>query len=239
MIQMTHLTKRFGAYTAVDDVTCQVRPGVVTGLLGPNGAGKSTTLRMLVGLTRPTCGTATILGSAYVDLPTPASTVGVLLDAGAVHPGRSGRETLTLAALTLGVDRQRIDDVLRLVGLTEGETRKSVRSYSLGMRQRLGVAAALLADPEVLLLDEPANGLDPQGIAWMRDLLRSLAAQGRTVLLSSHLLHEVDLIADDLLVMGSGRVVAAGPKADIVGSNTLEERFFALTASTSRMESVA
>ncbi|MFN8083396.1 MAG: ATP-binding cassette domain-containing protein [Dermatophilaceae bacterium] len=239
MIEITKLTKQYGAHTAVTDVTCTVRPGVVTGLLGPNGAGKSTTLRMLVGLTRPTAGVATILGRRYVDLPAPAATVGVLLDSGGVHPGRTGLETVTLAAMALGVDRRRTDGVLRLVGLTPAETKRPLRAYSLGMRQRLGVAAALLADPQVLILDEPANGLDPQGIAWMRELLCSLAAQGRTILLSSHLLHEVDLIADDVLIMGAGRVLAAGPKADIVGSSTLEERFFTLTASTSRTETAA
>ena len=141
--------------------------------------------------------------------------------------------------MALGVDRRRTDGVLRLVGLTPAETKRPLRAYSLGMRQRLGVAAALLADPQVLIPDEPANGLDPQGIAWMRELLCSLAAQGRTILLSSHLLHEVDLIADDVLIMGAGRVLAAGPKADIVGSSTLEERFFTLTASTSRTETAA
>ena len=212
MIRLENLTKRYGGFTAVDDVTFEARPGVVTGFLGPNGAGKSTALRMVCGLTPPTSGRVTVLGRPYHELPTPAVQVGTLLDAAAQHAGRTGREILTLAAIAAGRPRTRVEEMLDLVGLTPDEARRRVRHYSLGMRQRLGIAHALLPDPQVLVLDEPANGLDPQGIHWMRTLLSGLAAQGRTVLLSSHLLHEVELVADELVLIGRGRVVAAGPK---------------------------
>ena len=216
MIRVENLTKRYGSVTAVDGATFTVRPGTVTGFLGPNGAGKSTVMRMLTGLTPPTSGHATVLGRAYRDLPNAGSHVGVMLDASAQHPGRTGREALTLASIAIGVPRTRIDEVLRLVGLTDDEAGRRVRTYSLGMRQRLGLAGAFLGDPRVLVLDEPANGLDPQGIHWMRGLLRDFADRGGAVLLSSHLLAEVQAVADDIVVIGRGRIVAQGPVAELV-----------------------
>lgn len=216
MITFERLTRRYGSFTAVDDVSFEARPGTVTGFLGPNGAGKSTALRMLVGLTPPTAGSATILGQPFHELANPGRQVGVLLDASAQHGGRTGREVLTLAALVMGVDRARVDELLTEVGLTHLESRRRVRHYSLGMRQRLGLAHALLGDPEVLVLDEPANGLDPAGIAWMRTLLRGFAERGGTVLLSSHLLREIEVVADELVLINHGRVVAAGAKTDLL-----------------------
>src|SRR4051794_12164215 len=210
MIRAEQLTKRYGTHTAVDSVSFAVCPGTVTGFLGPNGAGKSTTMRMLVGLTPPTSGSSTVLGVPYAQLPNPGRHVGVLLDASAQHPGRTGREVLSLGAALMGLPRSRIDEMLDLVGLTADEARRRVGDYSLGMRQRLGIAHALLADPEVLILDEPANGLDPAGIHWMRSLLRRFAHRGGSVLLSSHLLHEVEAVADELVIIGGGRIVAAG-----------------------------
>jgi ABC-2 type transport system ATP-binding protein len=189
----------------------------VTGFLGPNGAGKSTTLRALVGLTTPTSGRATVAGTDYRDLPNAGRTVGVLLDAGAQHSGRTGREVLTLSAMVLGVDQERVDEVLGRVGLAGKPAGKRVGNYSLGMRQRLGLAAALLGDPQVLVLDEPANGLDPDGIYWMRGLLRGFADRGGTVLLSSHLLREVEAVADQLVVISTGRIVAQGSKQELLG----------------------
>lgn len=216
MITVEHLTKRYGPVVAVDDVSFTATPGHVTGFLGPNGAGKSTTMRMMCGLTPATSGTARVLGVPFAALANPGHRVGVLLDASAQHAGRTGREVLTLAALLTGVDRRRVDAVLDLVGLTEKEAARRVGSYSLGMRQRLGIASALLGDPEVLILDEPANGLDPAGIRWMRDLLQDFAAHGGTVLLSSHLLHEIEQVADRLVVIGRGRIVAQGAKDDLL-----------------------
>ena len=218
MIQIENLTKRYGSFTAVDDITFEARPGRVTGFLGPNGAGKSTAMRMMTGLTPPTSGSATILGRPYRDLPNPGRHVGVMLDAAAQHPGRTGREVLRLASLQMGVPKSRVDEMLRLVGLTDDESCRRVRNYSLGMRQRLGLAGALMGDPEVLILDEPANGLDPQGIHWMRGLLRHLADEGRTVLLSSHLLSEVEIVADELVMIGRGRIVAQGTKGELLAS---------------------
>lgn len=216
MIQIEHLVKRYGALTAVDDISFEVRPGTVTGFLGPNGAGKSTALRALVGLTPPTSGRTLIGGQPYRVLPDPGRTVGVMLDASAQHPGRSGSEVLRLAAIQLGLPRRRVDEVLAQVGLTPKEAGRRVRGYSLGMRQRLGLAVALLGEPEVLVLDEPANGLDPQGIHWMRGLLRDFADGGGTVLLSSHLLHEVEVVADELVMIGRGRIVAQGSTAELL-----------------------
>ena len=216
MITVDHVTKTYGQFTAVDDVSFTARPGRVTGFLGPNGAGKSTTLRVLVGLTPPQHGTAQVLGRRFRDLPNPGLEVGVLLDASAQHAGRTGREVLTIAQRTMGLPADRVDEVLELVGLSSSEATRRLRDYSLGMRQRLGLAHALLGDPEVLILDEPANGLDPAGIRWMRDLLRGYADRGATVLLSSHLLHEIEVVADDLVVIGQGRVVAAGTKTDLL-----------------------
>jgi ABC-2 type transport system ATP-binding protein len=216
MITTERLTKRYGAFTAVDDVSFEVKPGLVTGFLGPNGAGKSTTMRMMCGLTPPTSGTSTVLGRPYSTLPNPGRHVGVLLDASAQHAGRTGREVLNLSALLMGVDRRRVDEMLALVGLTDKEAGRRVRNYSLGMRQRLGIANALMGDPEVLILDEPANGLDPAGIRWMRDLLKGYATEGGTVLLSSHLLHEIERVADELIVIGRGRIVAQGTKEELL-----------------------
>ncbi|MCW2759630.1 MAG: transporter related protein [Nocardioidaceae bacterium] len=222
MITVENLTRRYGSFTAVDDVTFTARPGRVTGFLGPNGAGKSTTMRILVGLTPASSGTATVAGRRFADLPNPGLEVGVLLDASAQHAGRTGREILTLAQRTLGLPASRVDAMVDLVSLTSEEADRRVRNYSLGMRQRLGIATALIGDPEVLILDEPANGLDPAGIRWMRDLLRRYADQGGTVLLSSHLLHEIEVIADDLVVIGNGRIVASGTKADLLaGAGTV------------------
>lgn len=218
MIRIEHLTKRYGGFTAVDDISFVAQPGRVTGFLGPNGAGKSTALRMLTHLTPATSGSALVLGRRYEDLPNPSRHVGVMLDAAAQHPGRTGRELLQLAAMVTGMGRSRVEEMLDLVGLERSEARRRVKNYSLGMRQRLGLAGALMGRPQVLILDEPANGLDPAGIRWMRGLLRDFADQGGTVLLSSHLLHEVELIADDLVMIGRGRVVAQGSLTDLLST---------------------
>jgi ABC-2 type transport system ATP-binding protein len=218
MIIVDSLTKTYGGFTAVDQVSFRAEPGRVTGFLGPNGAGKSTTMRIVVGLTPASSGTATVLGRRYADLPNPGREIGVLLDASAQHAGRTGREILTLAQRTMRVPSARVDEMLDLVSLTPTEAGRRVRDYSLGMRQRLGIATALIGDPEALVLDEPANGLDPAGIRWMRDLLRGFANRGGTVLLSSHLLHEIEVVADDLVVIGNGRIVAAGTKGELLAS---------------------
>ncbi len=218
MITVESVTKTYAGFTAVDDVSFTAAPGRVTGFLGPNGAGKSTTMRVLVGLTPPTSGTAHVTGRRFADLPNPGLEVGVLLDASAQHAGRTGREILTLSQRMMGLPRTRVEEMLDLVSLTSSEAGRRVRDYSLGMRQRLGIANALLGDPEVLILDEPANGLDPAGIRWMRDLLRDYANRGATVLLSSHLLHEIEVVADDLVVIGNGRIVAQGSKADLLAT---------------------
>jgi ABC-2 type transport system ATP-binding protein len=238
MIEVSHLSRTYGGLHAVDDVTFTARPGRVTGFLGPNGAGKSTTMRVMVGLTPASSGSATVLGRRYAELPNPGREVGVLLDASAQHAGRTGRETLRIAARTMGLPATRTDEMVDLVGLTPTEASRRVKNYSLGMRQRLGIATALIGDPEVLILDEPANGLDPAGIRWMRDLLRGFADQGGTVLLSSHLLHEIEVIADDLVVIGQGKIVAQGTKAELleaagtlVRSSSTTELSQALTAS--------
>ena len=219
MITVESVTKTYGRdQTAVNDVSFTAATGRVTGFLGPNGAGKSTTMRIVVGLTPPSSGTATIDGRRFSDLPNPGLEVGVLLDASAQHAGRTGREILTVAQRTMGLPRARVAEMLDLVSLTSHEADRRVRDYSLGMRQRLGIATALLGDPEVLILDEPANGLDPAGIRWMRDLLRGFANDGGTVLLSSHLLHEIEVIADDLVVIGNGKIVARGTKSDLLAA---------------------
>ena len=210
MIKVDRLTRKYGSFAAVDDISFVAEPGRVTGFLGPNGAGKTTTMRVMVGLTPATHGTVTIGGHHYQDIPNPGLHVGVLLDASAQHAGRTGREVLTIGARTMGLPDSRVDEMLRLVSLDDREARRRVRNYSLGMRQRLGIAHALLGDPQVLILDEPANGLDPAGIRWMRGLLKQYAERGGTVLLSSHLLHEVQQIADDLVMIGRGRIVAQG-----------------------------
>ena len=216
MITVESVTKTYGSFLAVDDVSFVCRPGQVTGFLGPNGAGKSTTMRIMVGLTPASRGRVLIGGHRYADLPNPGRHVGVLLDASAQHAGRTGREVLTIGAITMGLPVSRVDELLELVSLTQSEARRRVKNYSLGMRQRLGIAHALLGDPKILVLDEPANGLDPAGIHWMRGLLREYAAQGGTVCLSSHLLHEVERIADELILIGHGRIVAQGTKQELL-----------------------
>jgi ABC-2 type transport system ATP-binding protein len=222
MIESQNLTKRFGERTVVNDVSFRVEPGTVTGFLGANGAGKTTTLRMLTGLSEPDGGDATVLGGRFRDLPNPGRRIGVLLDAAAQHGGRRGREALTVSAQLMGIDQGRVDGLLDLVGLDRSAAKKRVRHYSLGMRQRLGIAHALLGDPEVLILDEPANGLDPPGIRWMRELLRDFADRGGTVLLSSHLLHEVQALADRVVIIDLGRIVAEGSLAELLaGSGTI------------------
>jgi ABC-2 type transport system ATP-binding protein len=216
VIKIEALSKKYGTFNAVDDVSFTARPGRVTGFLGPNGAGKSTTLRIAVGLTPPTSGRATIFGTRFADLQNPGREVGVLLDASAQHAGRTGREILTVAQRTMGLPAERVGEMLDLVSLTDEEAGRRVRDYSLGMRQRLGIATALLGAPEAMILDEPANGLDPAGIRWMRDLLRNFADHGGTVLLSSHLLHEIEIVADDIVVIGNGRIVAQGTKGELL-----------------------
>jgi ABC-2 type transport system ATP-binding protein len=218
VITIDRVTKRYGGFTAVDDVSFVAQPGRVTGFLGPNGAGKSTTLRILTGLTLAEGGTTSIGGRRYVDLPNPGRHVGVLLDASAQHGGRTGREVLAVGAATMGLPAARVEEMLALVGLSEQEAKRRVKNYSLGMRQRLGIAHALLGDPSVLVLDEPANGLDPAGIHWMRQMLQYYASRGGTVLLSSHLLHEVEQIADDLVMIGRGRVVAQGSTRELLST---------------------
>ncbi|SCX22688.1 ABC transporter ATP-binding protein [Mycolicibacterium fluoranthenivorans] len=217
MIELTGLTKRFGGTTAVDDLTCTVESGVVTGFLGPNGAGKSTTMRMILGLDRPTAGTATVLGKRYHELTHPLRTVGALLDARQVHPNRSARAHLRWIAASNRIPASRVGEVLDQVGLTE-VAGKRAGAFSLGMSQRLGIAAALLGDPQVLLFDEPVNGLDPEGIRWVRTFMRSLADEGRTVFVSSHLLAEMANTADRLVVIGRGRLIAATSMDEFLAS---------------------
>jgi ABC-2 type transport system ATP-binding protein len=215
VIEARGLTKRYGATLAVDDVSFDVLPGRVTGFLGPNGAGKSTTMRLIVGLDAPTAGTVTVAGRPYRSLRRPLFEVGAMLESAAVHPGRSARAHLLALAQANGIGRRRVDQVLAMVGL-DGVARRRAGQFSLGMTQRLGVAAALLGDPGVLLLDEPVNGLDPEGVAWIRTLLRSLAAEGRTVFVSSHLMSEMALTADQLIVIGRGRLLADTSVAEFV-----------------------
>ncbi|MCV7252665.1 ATP-binding cassette domain-containing protein [Mycobacterium hackensackense] len=217
MIELTGLTKRFGGTTAVDDLTCTVESGVVTGFLGPNGAGKSTTMRMILGLDRPTAGTATVLGKRYHELTHPLRTVGALLDARQVHPNRSARAHLRWIAASNRIPASRVGEVLDQVGLTE-VAGKRAGAFSLGMSQRLGIAAALLGDPQVLLFDEPVNGLDPEGIRWVRTFMRALADEGRTVFVSSHLLAEMANTADRLVVIGRGRLIAATSMDEFLAS---------------------
>ncbi|MCW2835383.1 MAG: ATP-binding cassette protein [Nocardioides sp.] len=216
MIRVMSLTKRYGDFTAVDDVTFTCRPGRVTGFLGPNGAGKTTTMRVMTGLTPADAGEVTIGGHHYRDIPNPGRHVGVLLDASAQHAGRTGREILALGAKLMGLPMSRVDEMLALVSLSDAESKRRLRNYSLGMRQRLGIAHALLGDPSVLILDEPANGLDPAGIRWMRGLLKDYSERGGTVLLSSHLLNEVELVADEMILIGRGKIVASGTKQELL-----------------------
>jgi ABC-2 type transport system ATP-binding protein len=229
VIEAFDLCKRYGKQAVVDQVSLRCQPGTVTGFLGPNGAGKSTTLRMICGLTKPDSGRATILGRAYRQLENPGRLVGVMLDATALHPGRTGRETLALTTSVLGMPADQVGAMLVRVGLEPAAAKRRVGGYSLGMRQRLCIGNALLGEPRVLILDEPANGLDPEGIFWMRGLLRDFADRGGTVLLSSHLLHEVEAIADQLVVIHGGRIRAQGDRRELLaGAGSLEELYLEL-----------
>jgi ABC-2 type transport system ATP-binding protein len=219
VIEVQGLTKRFGDKVAVDDLSFAVEPGRVTGFLGPNGAGKSTTMRVILGLDRPTRGTATIDGKRYADLHDPLRTVGALLEAKSVHTGRSARNHLLFLAQTQGLPARRVDEMLELVGLTE-VAKKRAGGFSLGMSQRLGIAAALLGDPRVFLLDEPVNGLDPEGVLWIRNLMKHLASQGRTIFVSSHLMNEMAVTADHLIVIGRGRLIANASTAEVIATGT-------------------
>ncbi|CAL9384028.1 ABC transporter ATP-binding protein [Streptomyces sp. enrichment culture] len=214
-IDVQHLTKEYGTRRAVDDLTFTVRPGRVTGFLGPNGAGKSTTMRLVLGLDRPTSGTATVGGRAYTTLQEPLRQVGALLDADAAHGSRTARNHLRVLAASNRVPARRVDEVMEETGIAS-VARRRVKTFSLGMRQRLGIAAALLGDPEVVMLDEPSNGLDPEGIIWIRELLRRMAAEGRTVLVSSHLMNETASFADHLIVLGRGRLLADTPMREFI-----------------------
>jgi ABC-2 type transport system ATP-binding protein len=229
MIEARGLVKRYGSTTAVDNLSFDVRPGTVTGFLGPNGAGKSTTMRMMLGLDRPDAGTARINGKDYRDLRSPLREVGALLEAKTFHPGRTARSHLAALAASNNIGRRRVSDVLEITGLEKAAGQRAGK-FSLGMAQRLGIAAALLGDPAVLVLDEPVNGLDPEGIRWIRNLLKNLAAQGRTVLVSSHLISEVAQTAEQLIVIGRGRLLAQTTVAELsTPSQSLEEAFFSLT----------
>ncbi len=229
VITLETLTKRYGATLAVDGLDLAVRPGLVTGFLGPNGAGKSTTLRMILGLDRPTSGRALIDGRPYSSYAWPLRKVGAVLEAKAAHPGRTGRNHLLAMARSNGIPAARVDEVLARAGLG-GAARKRTGTYSLGMGQRLGIAGALLGDPPVLILDEPVNGLDPDGVRWIRGLMRELAAEGRTVLVSSHLLSEMQVTADHLIVIGNGRLLADAPLEQILaGHASLEDAYYTLT----------
>ena len=232
MIEVRDLTKRYGSTLAVDTLSFDVRPGMVTGFLGPNGSGKSTTMRLILGLDAPDAGEARIGGRRYRDLRWPLREAGALLEAKAVHPGRSAHAHLHALAASNGIDRRRVDEVLDLVGLA-GAARKRAGTFSLGMAQRLGIASALLGDPPVLLLDEPVNGLDPAGIHWIRDLLKSLAGQGRAVFVSSHLISEIALLAEHLVVIGQGHLLADTSVAELsAGAASLEDAFLRLTGAS-------
>ncbi|HVC26301.1 MAG TPA: ATP-binding cassette domain-containing protein [Acidimicrobiales bacterium] len=219
MIEARGLTKRYGAKVAVDDLSFDVRPGIVTGFLGPNGSGKSTTMRLVMGLDAPDAGQVTVNGRLYRDLPWPLREVGALLEAKAIHPGRSARAHLTMLAQASSIPARRVDEVIELVGLS-AVARQRAGKFSLGMGQRLGIAAALLGDPGVLLFDEPVNGLDPDGIRWIRNMLRSLAAEGRTVFVSSHLMSEMALTADYVVVIGKGRLIASTAVGDLTAGSS-------------------
>jgi len=238
MIEARGLVKRYGSTTAVDHLSFDVRPGTVTGFLGPNGAGKSTTMRMILGLDRPDDGVARINGKNYRELAWPMREVGALLEAKAFHPARSARAHLTALAASNAIPRRRVNDVLEITGLEQAADRRAGK-FSLGMAQRLGIAAALLGDPGVLLLDEPVNGLDPEGIRWIRTLLKDLAAHGRTVLISSHLISEVAQTADQLIVIGRGRLLAQTTVAELSARSTsLEDAFFELTEGSTEYSAI-
>lgn len=238
MIEVRGLTKRYGDVVAVDDLSFDVEQGLVTGFLGPNGAGKSTTMRMVLGLDRPTSGQALVHGRPFASYAEPLREVGALLDPGSVHPGRTGRNHLRVAARANGIDNRRVDEVIEQVGL-EGAARRRIKGYSLGMRQRLGIAAALLGDPRVVLFDEPINGLDLDGVRWIRELLRRLADEGRTVLVSSHLMSEMQQTADRLVVIGRGRLIADATTSEILnglGSGQVRVRTTHLDALDTRLQ---
>jgi ABC-2 type transport system ATP-binding protein len=234
MIVVDHLSKRYGERLAVDDLTFKVQPGVITGFLGPNGAGKSTTMRMILGLDAPTAGRVTVNGKAYRELAAPLHEIGAMLEARAIHTGRSAYNHLLAMARTHGIPRRRVDEVIGLVGL-ESVARKRVGGFSLGMGQRLGIASALLGDPSTVVLDEPANGLDPEGILWIRNLLKGLAAEGRTVFLSSHLMSEIALTAEHVIVVGRGRLIADTSVADIVAQASRSAAVHVRTPDASRL----
>jgi ABC-2 type transport system ATP-binding protein len=230
IISVRGLTKRYGSQLAVEDLTFALEAGTITGFLGPNGAGKSTTMRLLLGLAQPTAGEALLFGRRYADLEHPARRVGAVLESGDFDPGRSGRNHLRALALAIGVETRRVDELLELVGLRTAAGQR-VRTYSLGMRQRLGLAGALLGDPELLLLDEPANGLDPEGIHWLRGFLRHFADEGRTVLISSHVLAEVAQTVEAVVIINRGRLVATLGRDELGdGERSLEDRYLELTA---------
>ncbi len=233
MIVIDHISKRYGSQTAVDDLSFTVQPGVVTGFLGPNGAGKSTTMRMIIGLDRPDAGQITIDGRRYADHLAPLHEVGALLDAKAVHPARSARNHLRAQAATTGIPTTRVDEVLDMVGLTAAANRRA-GDFSLGMSQRLGIAGALLADPQILLFDEPVNGLDPEGILWIRGLLADLAAQGRTVFVSSHLITELGAVAEHLVIIGRGRLIAEIPMSEL-GAGAAQSSVFVRSPDAGRL----
>ena len=236
MIEVHDLTKRYGGALAVDALSFRLRPGIVTGFLGPNGSGKSTTMRLILGLDHPDTGQVRIGGRRYHDLRWPLREVGALLEAKAWHPGRTAHAHLAALAASNGIGRRRVDEVLGMVGLTEVAGQRAGK-FSLGMAQRLGIAAALLGDPPVLLLDEPVNGLDPAGIHWIRDLLRTLAAQGRAVFVSSHLISEMALMAEHVVVIGQGRLLADAPVADLAArAPSLEDAFLQLTGASTEYE---
>jgi ABC-2 type transport system ATP-binding protein len=235
VIELKNLTKRYGDKTAVDDLTLRLEPGTVTGFLGPNGAGKSTTMRLILGLDAPTSGSALVDGRRYADLVRPLTTIGALLDAKAVHPGRTGRDHLRAMARSQRIPARRVDEVLERTGMTDAARRRA-GTYSLGMSQRLGIAGALLGDPQVLMLDEPVNGLDPDGVTWIRTLLRGLAAEGRTVFVSSHLMSEMQQTADRLVVLGKGRLIADEPMANLLTATGSRVRGPALGALAERLD---
>ena len=227
-ITFTNLVKTYGKQKAVDDLSIEVQKGRITGFLGPNGAGKSTTLRCLVGLAKPTSGSVSILGASYRDLEDPIRRVGCVLDSRGFHASLTGKQNLKVMAAAGGLPDSRVDEVLELVELTEAANKRT-KNYSLGMKQRLALAGAILGDPEVLILDEPANGLDPLGIAWLRKFLRSLAGSGRTILVSSHQLAEMQNTVDDVIIMHKGKLITSGSMKEIIKDGTLEEAFLALT----------
>ena len=227
-IAITGLVKTYGKQNAVDNLTANIAQGRITGFLGPNGAGKSTTLRCLVGLSNPTSGSALIFDKQYRDLDNPLTKVGTVLDSRGFHPALTGRQNLRVVAAAAGIADSRVDEVLEMVELTEAAN-KRMKNYSLGMKQRLALAGAILGDPEILILDEPANGLDPAGIAWLRKFLRKLAEGGRTILVSSHQLAEMQNTVDDVLIINKGKLIASGSMKEVIGEGTLEDAFLALT----------